>query len=438
TSETEVLRSALSEATRSLIWSWSSFAAGSDHGITDLLARSATVWSAKNEPRLLVVSSPTFLPAKRRVAKSLAFACRKAGAGAQSRLVSGSIATAAVDLEKMHSLSGDETERPNRRRCSFLALTHGSPTFKESLSAQRTIPSLGLRLPGAGALTLDDTCKSSIEIQCKRFNRYAQYLGPSAGSDQPWEAADAVKDTLTQIEQILMQAADSIRAKTAQLERDVKQFALDVAKHADSRWYRHLNDLTSLDDSKLVETLNKMPLPDAEDFAAYLKETLPAAASQPKPNHEFFGRTFTGKVHLLLERILYESRQNRSIAFSLFVTVRAKVLLSGRPRVHPRNLEREQQYVDETLLLMLDQHSRVEDLEEYWDFAASWRESLDGWREMGSDPATLLRLIDPIRMKAQTEIRHRVDIAVSNRLPAELSDAIFEQAMLAEEVPFED
>ncbi|KXT15613.1 hypothetical protein AC579_5834 [Pseudocercospora musae] len=343
-------------------------------------------------------------------------------------------------MREMHSISGDETERPNRRRCSFLALTHesGSPTFKEGLSAQRAIPNLGLRVSGASTLTLDDTCKSSIEIQCKRFNRYAQYLGPSAGSDQPWETADAVKDTLNEIEHILMQAADSIRAKTAQLERDVKQFALDVSQHADSRWYRHLRDLTSLDDSKLVETLNKMPLSDAEDFAAYLKESLPAAANQPKPNHEFFGRTFTGKVHLLLERILYESRNNRSAAFSLFVTVRAKVLLSGRPRVHPRSLEREQQYVDETLLWMLDQHSGAENLEDYWDFAASWRELLDSWRETGSDPATLLRLIDPVRKKAQREIRHRVDIAVGNRLPAELSDAIFEKAMLAEEVLFDD
>lgn len=181
-----------------------------------------------------------------------------------------------------------------------------------------------------------------------------------------------------------------------------------------------------------------MPLADTEDFAAYLKETLPSAASTSKPNHEFFGRTFTGKVHLLLERTLYESRRNPSVAFSLFATVRAKVLLSGRPRVHPRNLEREQQYIDETVLCMLDQHSQAHNPEDYWDFAASWRALLDGWREMGSDPGTLLRLIDPIRKKAQGEIRHRVDIAVNNKLPAELSDAIFEQAMLAEEVPFDD
>lgn len=143
----------------------------------------------------------------------------------------------------MHSISGDESERPNRRRCSFLALTHDSPTLK-GLSAQRAIPNLGLRVSGASTLTLDDTCKSSIEIQCKRFNRYAQYLGPSAGSDQPWETADAVKDTLTEIEQILMRAADSIRAKTAQLERNVKQFTLDVSEHANPRWYRGLKDLT--------------------------------------------------------------------------------------------------------------------------------------------------------------------------------------------------
>ncbi|EME82168.1 uncharacterized protein MYCFIDRAFT_175712 [Pseudocercospora fijiensis CIRAD86] len=345
------------------------------------------------EPRISVVRSSKFLPAKRRVAESLAFAAGKQGQGYNGG--------AAVDLKGMLSISGDEAERPNRRRCSFLALTHGSPTFKAGLSAQRAIPHLGLRVSAASALTLSDTCQSSIEIQCKRFNRYAQYLGVSAGSDQPWETADSVQDTLTEIEQILAQAADSIRAKTAQLERNVKQFTLDVSQHADPRCSER-----TLDDSKLVETLNKMPLPDAEDFAAYLKERLPHAASLPRPNHEFLGRTFTGKVHLLLERALYESRQNPSVAFSLFATVRAKVLLSGRSRVHPRNLGREQQYVDETLLWMLDQHSEAGDAGDYWGFAAAWRELLDGWQEMGSDPGTFLQLIGPIRKKAQREIRH--------------------------------
>lgn len=178
-----------------------------------------------------------------------------------------------------------------------------------------------------------------------------------------------------------------------------------------------------------------MRIRDFDDFACYLKETLPAAANEARPVHEPSRYAFTGKVKNLLDIALRSA--SHSTSFSLLATVKAKVFVLNRARVPPRHLELPVADMDARLLQMLDVHSNIGDKDEYWDFASSWRLLVTSWEDMASDAGPLLRVLDPIRKKAEKEIRCRSSLAVNMRLPQELADLIFEWAMVIEEVPLE-
>lgn len=182
--------------------------------------------------------------------------------------------------------------------------------------------------------------------------------------------------------------------------------------------------------------LSSMRIRDFDDFANYLKETLPAAAVKYRPDYERnHGHSFIAKVESLLDITLRSA--NHPMALSLLAIIKAKVFVLDRPRVPFRSLAKGLGKIDAEMLRMLDIHSDLDDRDEYWDFASSWRLLVSSWEEMASDPGPLLQVLEPIRKKAEREIRHGTDIAVNKSLPQELADLVFEHAMAVEEVPFE-
>ena len=87
---------------------------------------------------------------------------------------------------------------------------------------------------------------------------------------------------------------------------------------------------TAYENAKFNDMIRNMPVRDYNDLAAHLKERLPSASEKTRPDHEYSGRTFVGKSHTLLERVL--SFASYSASFSLFAIVKAKVFLLDRPR----------------------------------------------------------------------------------------------------------
>lgn len=182
--------------------------------------------------------------------------------------------------------------------------------------------------------------------------------------------------------------------------------------------------------------LSNMRIRDFDDFAHYLKETLPAAASKARPVYEQgSGYYFTGKVESLLDITLRSV--SHPLSFSLLAVIKARVFILDRPRIPLRVLTKRLPRIDADLLRILDIHSSLDDRDDYWDFASSWRVLVSSWEEMASDAGPILQVLEPIRKKAEKEIRYRTDIAVNRRLPQELADLVFEHAMAVEEVPLE-
>lgn len=177
-----------------------------------------------------------------------------------------------------------------------------------------------------------------------------------------------------------------------------------------------------------------MRICDFDDFAHYLKETLPAAAKNPRYAYET-GYSFIGKVDTLLDITLRSA--SHAVSFSLLAVIKARVFVLDRDRIPLRILTKRLPRLDADLLRFLDIHSALDDRDEYWDFASSWRVLVSSWEEMASDAGPLLQVLEPIRKKAEREIRYRTDIAVNRRLPQELADLVFEHAMTVEEVPLE-
>ncbi|CAK4018074.1 Hypothetical predicted protein [Lecanosticta acicola] len=276
--------------------------------------------------------------------------------------------------------------------------------------------------------------------ECERYNRYAAFLDPEGTFEVPKQCAEKVKNDLSEIEHIMRDASRAIEEKVLQLQKNTSQFLQDVAVHSGPRWYRNVEDLTADEDSHFVEILNTMDFPDVPDFCAYLEETLPLAAAKRRPDHEYSGRRFVGKVHLLLQRVMQGYANNYPLALSLFVVVKSKVLQRSNPRVL-RAYPTEEKYVNDTINWLLDQRDLHGSPDEYWDFATHWRAMLHTWKpsspHFNGGLGALLDLLERFRQKAESEIRHRTLIAVNGRLPTELADLVFEFAMLVEEVPLE-
>lgn len=316
--------------------------------------------------------------------------------------------------------------------------------------APSTSPRLGLHNTKLSTIAMDEDCALHIQGQCQRFNRYNSFLDASQSAIP--SAAD-VQATVAEIDRIMIEAERAIHENMSRLRRDIGQFKKDVSRMADPCWYRKVRDLTGqydvscwqrnrfaethpdYDAPQFTDILNTMRIPDYNDFAEYLKETLPRASNMWMPEHEYGELTFMGKVHMLLKMVITNAA-HRS-AFSLLTTVKAKVYIVGHKRVTIRVLPKQVEYVDAQLLWLLDIHAQTAEQDEYWDFAESWRRLAIAWEDMYVEPAFLMRLLGTIRAKAETEVRYRTNIAINARLPQELADLVFEKAMAVEEIPLE-
>lgn len=307
------------------------------------------------------------------------------------------------------------------------------------------------------SLSLSRDVKSSIKVRLRRYNELVGFVDRSLALEQPARSAKAVADTVLEIEKILALANEAIEEKVHALELNVELFSKDVALVADPKWYRKAGDITGArlpykldntsadssliakDEVTLSDMLKMMHIPDPADFALYLQDLLPQAAMQPRHDNEYGGFPFASKMRLLLNRVLQDSRSDYSIALRLFIVVKAKVLIKNKQRFRRSGFEREKQYIDDTLFWLLKQHDESSpERRQYWDFAASWRELVNAWQDIETEPEVLLRLLGGLRQKAWSEVRWKTELAVQSRLPTELVDAVFEEAMLAEEIPIGD
>lgn len=74
----------------------------------------------------------------------------------------------------------------------------------------------------------------------------------------------------------------------------------------------------------------------------------------------------------------------------------------------------------------------------YWDFAAARRELWDTWVTKESPTCwhrQTLKLLEFVQKRAYGEIRAKVMLTIGTKLPPELTESVFERAMLAEEAP---
>ncbi|KAK4501392.1 hypothetical protein PRZ48_007201 [Zasmidium cellare] len=358
-----------------------------------------------------------------------------------------SVHTAKEDLEQQHQSEDGKTKKKGwfwQPNTVIGIMEHyqsvdsqSFDTFEDLSNMYTSLPSRKLELQNTkmSTITMDPGCKDHISNQCERFERFSKIGGTTYQTALPARSADAVRQTVAEIDKIMLEAERAIQGRMSRLRREVDQFRSDVAEHSSIHWYRNISDLTAYESSEFHQILSNMRIHDFDDFAKYLKETLPAAAKQVRPDHESFSWHFLNKIKTLLDLVLGSA--SHPVSFSLLATIKAKVFVLDRPRIPPRRLAPRLASVDTELLRMMDMHSNMDDRDKYWDFASSWRLLVTSWEDMASDAGSLLRVLDPIRKKAEAEIRRRTALAVSRKLPQELADLVLEHAMAVEEVPLE-
>lgn len=108
-----------------------------------------------------------------------------------------------------------------------------------------------LRYTNMSTIIMEPQCRRHIVKQSERFEQSARFLGKACTSDSQIQSAQAVQQTVAEIDQIMLDAERAIQNKLSQLRVQVDEFAKVVRESSDCHWYRNLEDVTG----KLLATV---------------------------------------------------------------------------------------------------------------------------------------------------------------------------------------
>ncbi|KAK4548080.1 hypothetical protein LTR36_010800 [Oleoguttula mirabilis] len=341
-----------------------------------------------------------------------------------------------------------------------------TPEVAGAQTGKRPLRKLNITCTTFSSHAVDDSLNSG-------YNRYVQFAEGLPDDSEALLKAEEIERNVRAINSIIAKASREACKEVALVRDNVKNF-MSATMESSEQWYatgdltrestfdvltrywaERATELTYWD---LGAKLDSQAITDAKQFFEYLCKVMPKAAlANPLPDEMEHDRrnprkNFADKCMRLVE-MMRDLPNGRFYTFHSYTLLSSEVLRPSHPRCEASKLpttdilEKLKDLVLRPIRTVFDNGDGDEYDEEaypeYWDFATPARDMFRymGERCLGSRVNTYchhvchLPTLQFLQQQAYCEIRTKVLLIAGAKLPVELTDQIFELAMLAEEMP---